>query len=202
MPTVGSTSKPAYVYDAGSDTWIPIGPGEHSHAYIPNNLTTTTGDIIYASSANTPARLGIGSTSQVLTVSGGVPVWSTPSSSLTFENVYDGTERTTTSTSFTSLGSSSSVTITTGTKALVLWGGQVRYQTGAITFDISGATTSAGDDSRAFFVSTSEIGQGSRHFVITGLTAGSNTFTLKYRSVSGSSTQFTRTNLTVIDLGS
>jgi hypothetical protein len=40
---------------------------------------TTTGDIIYASSANTPARLGIGSTDQILKVSGGVPTWATPS---------------------------------------------------------------------------------------------------------------------------
>jgi hypothetical protein len=39
---------------------------------------TTTGDIYYASSANTPARLGIGSTDQVLKVSGGVPAWATP----------------------------------------------------------------------------------------------------------------------------
>ena len=46
---------------------------------IPKTLTTTTGDTIYASSANTPARLGIGSTGQVLTVTGGVPVWATPS---------------------------------------------------------------------------------------------------------------------------
>lgn len=36
---------------------------------------TTTGDVIYASAASTPARLGIGSTNQVLTVSGGLPVW-------------------------------------------------------------------------------------------------------------------------------
>lgn len=42
---------------------------------IPKTLTTTTGDIIYASSANTPARLGIGTSGQVLTVSGGVPAW-------------------------------------------------------------------------------------------------------------------------------
>ena len=47
-----------------------------ANAAIPKNLTTTTGDIIYASAANTPARLGIGSTGQVLTVSGGVPAWS------------------------------------------------------------------------------------------------------------------------------
>lgn len=43
--------------------------------FIRNTLTTTTGDIIYASAANTPARLGIGSTGQVLTVSGGIPAW-------------------------------------------------------------------------------------------------------------------------------
>jgi len=47
-------------------------------AAIPKTLTTTTGDIIYASGANTPARLGIGSSAQVLTVSGGVPSWATP----------------------------------------------------------------------------------------------------------------------------
>ena len=39
---------------------------------------TTTGDIYYASSANTPARLGIGSTGNVLTVAGGIPSWATP----------------------------------------------------------------------------------------------------------------------------
>lgn len=48
---------------------------------INNTLTTTTGDLIYASSANTPARLAIGSTGQVLTVSSGVPTWATASSS-------------------------------------------------------------------------------------------------------------------------
>jgi len=46
---------------------------------INNTLTSTTGDIIYASGSNTPARLGIGSTGQVLTVAGGVPTWSAPS---------------------------------------------------------------------------------------------------------------------------
>jgi hypothetical protein len=45
---------------------------------IQNALLTTTGDTIYASSASTPARLGIGSTGQVLTVSGGIPAWATP----------------------------------------------------------------------------------------------------------------------------
>ena len=61
---------------------------------INNTLTSTTGDIIYASAANTPARLGIGSTSEVLTVASGVPSWAAPASgggmtlitTLTFNN--------------------------------------------------------------------------------------------------------------------
>ena len=43
------------------------------------NPSTTLGDIEYRSStSNTNTRLGIGSTGQVLTVSGGVPAWATP----------------------------------------------------------------------------------------------------------------------------
>ena len=42
---------------------------------ISSGLVTTTGDMIYASGANTPARLAIGSTDQVLKVSGGIPAW-------------------------------------------------------------------------------------------------------------------------------
>jgi hypothetical protein len=45
------------------------------------NPSTTLGDIEYRSStANTNTRLGIGTTGQVLTVSGGVPSWATASS--------------------------------------------------------------------------------------------------------------------------
>ncbi len=48
------------------------------------NPMTTTGDTIYSSSGSTPARLGIGSTGQVLTVAGGVPTWATPAGGSTF----------------------------------------------------------------------------------------------------------------------
>lgn len=44
------------------------------------NPETTLGDLAYRSStANTKTRLGIGSTGDVLTVSGGVPTWAAPS---------------------------------------------------------------------------------------------------------------------------
>jgi hypothetical protein len=46
------------------------------------NPSTTLGDIEYRSStANTNTRLGIGSTGQVLTVSGGVPTWASAAGS-------------------------------------------------------------------------------------------------------------------------
>ena len=55
-------------------TWV---AQDDSNA-IQNALLTTTGDTIYASATSTPARLGIGTSGQVLTVSGGVPSWATP----------------------------------------------------------------------------------------------------------------------------
>jgi hypothetical protein len=45
-------------------------------ARVPKTLLTTTGDLVYASGVSTPARLGIGTTGQILAVSGGIPVWS------------------------------------------------------------------------------------------------------------------------------
>ena len=42
--------------------------------------TYATGDLLYASAANTLAKRTIGTTGQVLTVSGGVPTWATPAS--------------------------------------------------------------------------------------------------------------------------
>jgi hypothetical protein len=54
------------------------------------NPMTTTGDIIYESSPTTAARLGIGSTGQVLTVAGGLPSWANAvSSNITALGMYE-----------------------------------------------------------------------------------------------------------------
>ena len=50
-------------------------------AAIPKSTVTTSGDIIYATGSSAVTRLGVGSTGQILTVSGGVPAWATPSAS-------------------------------------------------------------------------------------------------------------------------
>jgi hypothetical protein len=54
------------------------------------NPMTTTGDTIYSSSGSTPARLGIGSTGNVLTVAGGVPTWAAPATTKTFSLLNSG----------------------------------------------------------------------------------------------------------------
>jgi len=57
------------------------GTGQTSASAAFNALSpiTTTGDLIVGNGTNSATRLGIGSTGQVLTVSGGTTVWSTPS---------------------------------------------------------------------------------------------------------------------------
>jgi hypothetical protein len=71
---------------AGSITGtVPIangGTGQTTAAAAFNALSpiTTTGDLIVGNGSNSATRLGIGSTGQVLTVSGGTTVWSTPAS--------------------------------------------------------------------------------------------------------------------------
>ena len=53
---------------------------------------TTLGDLAYSSAtANTNTRLGIGSTSQVLTVAGGVPTWATPAGGGSLTSLATGT---------------------------------------------------------------------------------------------------------------
>lgn len=101
-------------------TWV---AQDDSNA-IQNALLTTTGDTIYASGASTPARLGIGTTGQVLTVTGGVPTWSNPAGGGKVLQVVSGTYSTaftTTSSSMVDTGLSLSITPTASTsKILVL----------------------------------------------------------------------------------
>lgn len=85
---------------------------------------TTTGDIYYASSANTPARLGIGSTGNVLTVSGGIPAWAAPAGGGKVLQVVSATTTTSTTIStgtYTDSGLSATITPSaTSSKILVL----------------------------------------------------------------------------------
>jgi len=93
-------------------------------AKIAKTLTTTTGDIIYASGANTPARLGIGSSAQVLTVSGGVPAWAASAGGgkvLQVVNATYSTETSSSSNTYADTGLTATITPTSATsKVLVI----------------------------------------------------------------------------------
>lgn len=88
------------------------------------NPLTTTGDTIYSSSGTTPARLGIGSTGNVLTVSGGLPVWSAPAGGGKVLQVVYATYATSTSTSATSFsdtGLTATITPTLNTSTIMIF---------------------------------------------------------------------------------
>jgi hypothetical protein len=174
------------------------------------NPSTTLGDIEYRSStANTNTRLGIGTSGQILSVSGGVPAWTTPASAApTSANSTVSTQQTTTSGSYAALGTAQAVTLTTGTKVLVLLTAETSADNAGnqyMSFAISGATTLAASDANALFnviasnVSDQPARTSSANFVT--VTAGSNTFTAQFRQ-SGGNAKFANRQITVIDLGS
>ena len=70
-----------------------------------DGILTTTGDTYYASAAATPARLGIGSTGNVLTVAGGVPSWAAPAGGATYSgcSAYRSTSQTLTAGAYTAI---------------------------------------------------------------------------------------------------
>jgi len=90
---------------------------------------TTTGDIYYASSASTPARLGIGSTGNVLTVASGIPSWAAPAGGgkvLQVVNATTSTEVTIASTTMTDTGLTATITPTLATSKILILTSQVQ----------------------------------------------------------------------------
>ncbi len=91
----------------------------------------TTGDILYASAANTLSKLAVGSNTNVLTLAAGVPTWAAPATSGTVTSVSGTTNRITSTGGATpvidisaSYVGQSSIT-TLGTIATGVWNGTV-----------------------------------------------------------------------------
>jgi hypothetical protein len=118
------------------------------------------------------------------------------------------TGQTTTSGTYTDLATAGpAVTLTTGTKALVIISTELLNSTGSgvsASFAISGATTLAANDANRLTLGGSSASvsiKASIAILVDTLTAGSNTFTMKYRTGGGTAT-FTNRFICVIDLGS
>jgi hypothetical protein len=175
------------------------------------NPMTTTGDTIYSSSGSTPARLGIGTAGQVLQVNSGAtaPEWATPAASIP-ANAVDrvATSQTTSSTTYTDLTTAGpAVTVTTGTKALVIVTGNINCNSTNdrpfMSFEVSGATTIAASDINAAIANVYNNNFKSFRFsaaTVVTLTAGSNTFTAKYRGDSGAIFTFLDREIFVMNL--
>jgi len=174
---------PIYATEAARTTAIPS-PFEGQRAYI-------TGSTVAAATGGlTAVPTGI----QTI-YNGAAWVCVTPVSSLTTNS------GTTTSTSYTatlsgSPGTNPSVTIATGTTVLISFGALVNTTANVllVSVAVSGATTVAGTDN--YKLQTSSTSDISLNYscAITGLTAGTNTFTLQYRNnVAGTVTVANRT---------
>ncbi len=73
--SAGTSGQPLLSGGTGAYTFGTLGPTVGGT----NQTTYSTGDMLYASGANTLAKRTIGSTGDVLTVAGGVPTWAAPS---------------------------------------------------------------------------------------------------------------------------
>ena len=123
------------------------------------NPMTTTGDTIYSSSGSTPARLGIGTTGQVLTVAGGVPSWATPAAGgggkvLQVVSATSSTETTVSTGNYADSGLSATITPTSATSKILVLVDQLTSlfrasSTGASAFTQIVRTSTAIYDSQA-----------------------------------------------------
>lgn len=96
-----------------------------------------TGDTIYASGANTLAKLAIGSTGQVLTVSGGVPTWAANNATIQEAYLESSTATTVDLDLGTSVkdvdGNNVTMTVPDATKLFIYRNGMLLNRTGSLT---------------------------------------------------------------------
>ena len=218
-----SNTDLAFTWTAGGDiTGVTAGigisgGGTSGDVTVTNSMATAIdakGDLIAGTGADAFSRLAIGTNTHILTADSaeatGMKWAAAPSPTFTTARSYVATQQSTTSGAYTNLATVQSVTLTTGTKALVML--NVWYQGNStnqpqISFAISGATTQAASDEFGGKVTNISGNNWYGNIVyaqlVTGLTAGSNTFTLKFGNSTGSGTvYFEFRTISVVDLGS
>ena len=164
-----------------------------------NQSTYATGDLLYASGTNTLAKLAVGTAGQVLTVSGGVPVWAGVSATggikqvVKYEYEITATGYSTTSTTFVDVDATNlatSITTTGGNSTVLAWATFSGANANATSyFDLILGTTRANTSTSVNGIKTTT---GQPLFVpvtITGrwtsLAAATHTIKLQFRTSSG-----------------
>ena len=162
------------------------------------NKTWSPGEDLTAALLNTYLRDQLDETAPAIATTGGRMIVTDGANSIV-ERVpsfnFVSTSEGTTSTSFTDLSTSGpSVTVTCGTKALVIMSAQLSNagagSTSYVSFTVSGATTSTAQTGESLNYESGGANdrlQASR-VVLDAVTAGSNTFKMVYKSSNGSQT--------------
>lgn len=205
--TTGNTGLFLHVAAGGGIDWAAASGSGMS------NPLTTTGDIIYSSSGSTPARLGIGSTADVLTVVSGVPAWKTKASYQATPADPTGT----TSTTGVMMGLAGSITPTASGTALIIISGygentvgasdggkiQISYGTGSAPANAA-AITGTQVGGRVQFQYDGGIMNASLPFsvnaIITGLSVGTTYWVdLTLASLAGGTADIHKVSISVIE---
>jgi hypothetical protein len=181
------------------------------------SIVTTKGDILAATGSGTIVRQGVGTDGQYLqadsTQADGIK-WATVSAVPESATATVATAQTTATTTYTDLATAGpAVTITTGTKALVIVTANLAPNSldakVYMDFAISGATTRAASDTTALMsYGEGQAYTGQKYALpirasvanLVTLTAGSNTFTAKYR-VTTETGQWSDRTIFVMNLG-
>lgn len=172
-------------------------------------MTAVAGATFTAAQFNQYVRDNLNATAPAVVTAAGQYVVATGANAIASRTVGRATvatSETTTSTAYADLATTGPVvTATTGTSALVLLKSAIDNATANIgTFmsvAVSGATAVAASDTNAINIAGLAAGSRARiggAFWITGLTAGTNTFTAKYKVATASTGTFTQRDLIVM----
>lgn len=173
-------------------------------AYGGTNIASyAIGDLLYASGATTLAKLADVAVGSYLR-SGGVgvaPTWGPPDAPSSDSVNTEETTTTTTPTDLTTPGPAVTVTISSAGKALVLLSCSLKSGTSgsaaAMGFAVSGASTVAAAAASSAYCQVTSYAPGHRAVLLSGLTAGSNTFTAKYWNPGGTGGYFVYRSIVV-----
>lgn len=158
-------------------------------------LTATVGAVLTAAQWNATVRDNLLETAVAKATTAGGYFVATGVNALAERQIgtaEDLAPQSTTSTSYTTLNSGPSVTVTTGTRALVWYSlrswNNTAGQNAYTSIMISGATSAVAADTWGLFLTeptSNYVWSMGRHYAFTSLTPGSNTFTMQHRVTGG-----------------